>query len=179
MKAVRTFAELVAGPFYERDPKAEELIAQYIPSVHDLESEFARQIRAICPAECVAWPAMGRHLLVETSPGIVYQADRQKAYVKIAFPYGAIHSADDGLADFVRQSYLHGARELAGAAGVEAAALYVTNPGKVTVRWKRGCAVSEMNHDGQRRIYLDPNSDTIIALLASCFAVAPVGLEVA
>lgn len=163
-----TYAGIIDGPVYTTDPKLCALLEPHIPTEKDQIAEFRRELHRIAPGiECVPLGANGRFTVVNG-----YSYKRQHRYLRLRISHEAV-MAGSRLTDEVRTAYFDGSRVLAERVARDAAQF---DP--ATIRWYGNQVMANLTGpDGQRRICVDPNSDSVLVIIGSYCVICPPGEE--
>lgn len=160
------YAEIFDGPFYESCPSLVAKIDPHIPGDRDVLAQFRQTLTRSTgvAVECMKAPGSAGVRVGEQ----VYK--RQKHYLRITLPMEAI-IAERRLGETVRTAWLQAAEVLAGRIAPAVEALGLT---QVAVRFNGDHLLNNENWNGERRIAIDPTSDSVIAVMAAYYFVTPI-----
>lgn len=159
------YAEIFDGPSYEPCPQLVAKIDPHIPSDRDVLAQFRQTLTRSTgvAVECMKAPGSANVCIGEQ----VYK--RQKHYIRITLPMEAI-IAERHLGDTVRAAWMQAAELLAERLAPAVKALEIA---QVAVRFNGDRLLNNENWNGERRIAIDPTSDSVIAIMAAYYFVTP------
>lgn len=178
------WADVIEGEVYDSSVEAYDYIADAVPSIDDLRSEFCAEFSRGAPGcEISNLDRGGRGLLVKDADGNESLIRYRKVYAKARVDMEVVYAGGPGKVEHVRGACLLAARKVA---ATIADMSHVGSPfvpggkGASSVRWIGGGPLHwpGSSYTGRPRVAVEFNRDAVLVLLASYFVLVPAGCTV-